>query len=181
MKKIFLMLVCLFTVFVIVGASFATSDFDNAANNASIEISNSQNKAISIEANLDQSNQYSPVSENGPKLNITGPKINASNLKINGPKINGNVPKIQVPKNQGILSFQSSSSGMKVAGGSVVADTGNDLVDFLDDSGTINKFAYGVTWTVVKGTELIGGYDFSDSFEDYLIKELAFGDLGRFL
>lgn len=198
MKKIFLIFLGLITFFIIVGASFATSDFDVSANNASIEISNSPHEDLSISANmvsidntnpnetisihgdLNQKNKSSAASENVPKLNITGPKINASNLQINGPKVNGNGPKIQVPKNQGVLCFKASSSGMNAAGGSVVADTGNDFVDFLDDSGAINKFAYGVSWTVVKGTELIGHYKFSDSFEEYLIKELAFGDLGRF-
>ena len=197
MKKIFLILICLFTVFVIAGASFATSDFDTAANNASIEISDSQNvdlniptnmvstdntnpnETISIEADVNQTSQNSAVSENGPELNITGPKTSAKDIHINGPKINGNGPKIKVPKNQEILCFKASSSGLNGAGASVVEDTGNDLVDFLDDSGAINKFSYGVAWTAVKGTELISGHDFSDSFEEYLIKEVAFGDLSR--
>ena len=161
MKKIFLIFLGLITFFIIVGASFATSDFDVSANNASIEISNSPHEDLSISANMvsidntnpnetisihgdfNQKNQSSAASENVSKLNITGPKIKASNLQINGPKINGNGPKIQVPKNQGVLCFQASSSGLNAAGGSVVADTGNDFVDFLDDSGAINKFAYG--------------------------------------
>ncbi|MBQ2961637.1 hypothetical protein [Methanobrevibacter sp.] len=186
MKKIFLILLCLFTVFIIAGASFASSDFDKTANNASIQLSSSPygdlsisanmvskdktnpNETISIKGDLNQKNQSSAVSGNGPKLNITGPKIN------------GNNPKIQVPKNQGILSFQSSSSGMNVAGGSAVADTGNDLIDFLDDSGTINKVSYGIAWTAVKGAELISDNDFSEGFEEYLINEVAFGDLSRF-
>lgn len=197
MKKIFLILLCLFTVFIIAGASFASSDFDKTANNASIQISNSQHGDLSISANmvskdktnpnetigikgdLNQKNQSSAVSGNGPKLNISGPKINASNLQINGPKINGNSPKIQVPKNQGILCFKGGTSGMNGARGGEVADTGEDLVDFLDDTGVINKTSYCLGWITVKGAELISDSDFPEPFEEYLINEVAFGDLGR--
>ena len=82
--------------FVIAGASFATSDFDTAANNASIEISDATNvdlnipanmastdntnpnETISIEADVNQTNQNSAISEKNPELNITGPKTMSS-------------------------------------------------------------------------------------------------------
>lgn len=121
MKKILLMLLCLITLSVFAGATFASCDANHISNNDSIQISDDSNLDISISENMtmpDNTNPYESIMEVdanqtiqkdtdldgatniGHEVNQTVQKDDGSNtpqLNITGPKINGSDIHIEGP------------------------------------------------------------------------------------
>ena len=124
MKKILLMLLCLLTLTVFAGATFASGDVDHIANNDSIQISDDSNVEISISENMDVQNNTNPdgaimeadanqsiqndantdgATDMGSDANQTiqkdtTTKKNTPELNITGPKINSSNLHIKGPK-----------------------------------------------------------------------------------
>lgn len=163
------------------------SSFKTAKEDGCVPADASNNGGVEGEENLKPQN-------NAPKLDIKGPKA-GTKLDIKGPKTYNIIKRTKnynykgkevffgVVDNGGkekLVCFEAGTgvgkgAGLTMAGGSVVADTGEDLIKLLEDVGAINKIAYGMAWTSVKIGELISGRHFSDELEEYYINQLAFG------